>query len=47
MIRGKEKKNMRDGELFKGGVPQKMNLINLKSAKPMVYIELFAKRING
>ena len=55
MIGGKEKKNMRDGELFKRGVPEKLNLINLKSAKPMPYsefretfkIELFAKRING
>lgn len=32
MIGGKEKKNMRDGELFKRGVPEKLNLINLKSA---------------
>ena len=55
MIGGKEKKNMRDGELFKRGVPEKLSLINLKSAKPMAYSEFretfkrehFAKRING
>ena len=40
MIEGKEKKNMREGELWKRGESEKMNLINLKSAKPMAYSEL-------